>query len=125
MKRQSSLQRYNSINLPSRFTCAAVAIMDRLTAAEKCQVLSYMHNCLVLVSRCCKVCARVEGEPCGGLFGFSGSCADGLQCVIKNLLPNTREVDEGVCTSESNRYPWNYQCYSNQIHVRIGKVKQS
>ncbi|OAD59117.1 hypothetical protein WN48_09427 [Eufriesea mexicana] len=52
---------------------------------------------------CCKVCARVEGEPCGGLFGFSGSCADGLQCVIKNLLPNTREVDEGVCTSMIHR----------------------
>ncbi|KAF7404870.1 hypothetical protein HZH66_003776 [Vespula vulgaris] len=50
--------------------------------------------------RCCKVCARVEGEPCGGLFGFSGSCAVGLQCVIKNLLPHTREVDEGVCASK-------------------------
>lgn len=50
--------------------------------------------------RCCKVCARVEGEPCGGLFGFSGSCAVGLQCVIANLLPRTREMDEGVCKSE-------------------------
>ncbi|KAL6427343.1 hypothetical protein ACFW04_008719 [Cataglyphis niger] len=48
--------------------------------------------------RCCKVCARVEGEPCGGLFGFSGSCAVGLQCVITNLLPRSREMDEGVCT---------------------------
>ncbi|KAF7409810.1 hypothetical protein HZH68_004191 [Vespula germanica] len=51
--------------------------------------------------RCCKVCARVEGEPCGGLFGFSGSCAVGLQCVIKNLLPHTREVDEGVCATSN------------------------
>ncbi|XP_029049441.2 cysteine-rich motor neuron 1 protein-like isoform X2 [Osmia bicornis bicornis] len=58
--------------------------------------------------RCCKVCARVEGEPCGGLFGFSGSCADGLQCVIKNLLPNTREVDEGVCTKIPGR--WRRHC---------------
>ncbi|XP_054005663.1 cysteine-rich motor neuron 1 protein isoform X2 [Hylaeus anthracinus] len=58
--------------------------------------------------KCCKVCARVEGEPCGGLFGFSGSCADGLQCVIKNLLPNTREVDEGVCTKIPGR--WRRHC---------------
>ncbi|XP_076391425.1 crimpy isoform X2 [Megachile rotundata] len=58
--------------------------------------------------KCCKVCARVEGEPCGGLFGFSGSCADGLQCVIKNLLPNAREVDEGVCTKIPGR--WRRHC---------------
>lgn len=55
------------------------------------------------VCRCCKVCARVEGEPCGGLFGFSGTCAVGLQCVIMNLLTRSREMDEGVCTSE---YSW-------------------
>ncbi|EZA58439.1 Venom protein [Ooceraea biroi] len=56
--------------------------------------------------RCCKVCARVEGEPCGGLFGFSGSCAVGLQCVIVNLLPRSREMDEGVCTSKYFTLPY-------------------
>ncbi|XP_067210991.1 cysteine-rich motor neuron 1 protein isoform X3 [Linepithema humile] len=58
--------------------------------------------------RCCKVCARVEGEPCGGLFGFSGSCAVGLQCVIMNLLPRSREMDEGVCTKIPGR--WRRHC---------------
>ncbi|XP_011332207.1 cysteine-rich motor neuron 1 protein isoform X3 [Ooceraea biroi] len=58
--------------------------------------------------RCCKVCARVEGEPCGGLFGFSGSCAVGLQCVIVNLLPRSREMDEGVCTKIPGR--WRRHC---------------
>ncbi|XP_023318137.1 insulin-like growth factor-binding protein 2 isoform X2 [Trichogramma pretiosum] len=55
--------------------------------------------------KCCKVCARVEGEPCGGLFGFSGKCAAGLQCLIKNLVPHPREstVDEGVCTKIPGR----------------------
>lgn len=53
----------------------------------------------VFFYRCCKVCARVEGEPCGGLFGFSGSCAVGLQCVIKNLRPPD-ELDEGICSSK-------------------------
>ncbi|KAK0092876.1 hypothetical protein PV326_000410 [Microctonus aethiopoides] len=50
--------------------------------------------------KCCKVCARIEGEPCGGLFGFSGRCAVGLQCVIKNLRPPD-ELDEGTCSSKS------------------------
>ncbi|XP_018354526.1 PREDICTED: cysteine-rich motor neuron 1 protein, partial [Trachymyrmex septentrionalis] len=58
--------------------------------------------------RCCKVCARVEGEPCGGLFGFSGTCAVGLQCVIMNLLTRSREVDEGVCTKIPGR--WRRHC---------------
>ncbi|XP_011494454.1 PREDICTED: insulin-like growth factor-binding protein 7 [Ceratosolen solmsi marchali] len=55
--------------------------------------------------KCCKVCARVEGEPCGGLFGFSGRCAIGLQCLIKNLVPHPREsaVDEGICTKIPGR----------------------
>ncbi|XP_047346447.1 cysteine-rich motor neuron 1 protein-like isoform X2 [Vespa velutina] len=63
--------------------------------------------------RCCKVCARVEGEPCGGLFGFSGSCAVGLQCVIKNLLPHTREVDEGVCAKIPGR--WRRHCPNGPV----------
>ncbi|XP_036140141.1 uncharacterized protein LOC105834238 isoform X2 [Monomorium pharaonis] len=58
--------------------------------------------------RCCKVCARVEGEACGGLFGFSGTCAIGLQCVIVNLLPRSREMDEGICTKIPGR--WRRHC---------------
>ncbi|XP_053593227.1 cysteine-rich motor neuron 1 protein [Microplitis demolitor] len=57
--------------------------------------------------KCCKVCARVEGEPCGGLFGFSGSCAVGLQCVIKNLRPPD-ELDEGICSKIPGR--WRRHC---------------
>lgn len=67
---------------------------------------TYIHKTIdwvLCVCRCCKVCARVEGEACGGLFGFSGTCAVGLQCVIVNLLPRSREMDEGICTSEYSR----------------------
>ena len=30
---------------------------------------------------CCRVCARLEFEPCGGPDGFHGTCAAGLECV--------------------------------------------
>jgi hypothetical protein len=30
---------------------------------------------------CCRVCSRLEFEPCGGPDGFHGTCAAGLECV--------------------------------------------
>lgn len=50
--------------------------------------------------RCCRLCARVEDEPCGGPHGFHGACAEGLQCVVKGR-PIREAREEGVCTSES------------------------
>ncbi|XP_022190712.1 venom protein 302 [Nilaparvata lugens] len=46
---------------------------------------------------CCRVCARTEGEPCGGPYGFYGACAAGLECVVTDLQSDNAE---GVCTSE-------------------------
>ncbi|KAE8748238.1 hypothetical protein FOCC_FOCC005077 [Frankliniella occidentalis] len=48
--------------------------------------------------RCCRVCARVEDEPCGGVHGFHGACAQGLQCVVKGR-PIREAHEEGICTS--------------------------
>lgn len=47
--------------------------------------------------RCCRLCARVEDEPCGGPHGFHGACADGLRCVVKGR-PIREAREEGVCT---------------------------
>ncbi|KAJ1521326.1 hypothetical protein ONE63_003002 [Megalurothrips usitatus] len=49
--------------------------------------------------RCCRVCARVRDEPCGGPHGFHGACAQGLQCVVKGR-PIREAHEEGICTSE-------------------------
>merc|ERR1711953_1088301 len=32
------------------------------------------------VCGCCEVCAKAEGETCGGPWGTFGSCAAGLRC---------------------------------------------
>ncbi|KAG8227903.1 hypothetical protein J437_LFUL006350 [Ladona fulva] len=53
---------------------------------------------------CCRVCARVEDEPCGGPDGFHGSCAPGLHCVLdpSQLLPQRAQRGEarGTCKRE-------------------------
>lgn len=33
------------------------------------------------VCGCCKACAKVPGEYCGGVFGTNGRCDEGLACV--------------------------------------------
>ena len=30
---------------------------------------------------CCKVCAKLIGEECGGFWGKDGTCDDGLECI--------------------------------------------
>lgn len=50
---------------------------------------------------CCRVCARVENEPCGGPYGFYGSCAAGLECVVAGHAtgkPVLAANSEGICT---------------------------
>lgn len=37
-------------------------------------------------SRCCKVCAKIEGESCGGPGNFSGICEEPLKCISKPPL---------------------------------------
>lgn len=68
--------------------------------------------------RCCRICARVENEPCGGPYGFSGSCAEGLECVISDFF-NKNGV--GVCTRKYG-FRWFYafvcsslRCYFEYI----------
>lgn len=52
---------------------------------------------------CCRVCARVENEACGGPYGFYGSCAKGLECVV-SVLSSGKSVElastGGTCIRE-------------------------
>lgn len=77
---------------------------------QLCLPLVYIHsisNCTrkllipfdrLCCCRCCRVCARTEGEPCGGVLGFSGECEPGLFCQQQT---NNVDVDfdssEGIC----------------------------
>lgn len=51
------------------------------------------------VCRCCKTCAKVEGEVCGGLWGLSGECDQGLVCIKAGgkEFPYMRFMSKGRC----------------------------
>lgn len=72
---------------------------------------------------CCPVCARGEGEPCGGSGAGRGHCAPGMECVKSRKRRKGKagaaaggpEVS-GVCVCKS-RYP---VCGSNGITYPSG-----
>ena len=47
------------------------------------------------VCHCCKTCAKLEGERCGGLFGGFGKCDEGLVCHCS--FP----YGKGICRSKN------------------------
>ncbi|KAK6619060.1 hypothetical protein RUM44_003442 [Polyplax serrata] len=56
--------------------------------------------------KCCRVCARIDGEPCGGPHGFYGTCADGLDCIVATHAsgkPVLAANSEGICTPANER----------------------
>ena len=50
---------------------------------------------------CCDVCAKVEGEECGGKWYMHGRCDQGLTCDISGSEPTD---PKGKCTRKSGTY---------------------
>uniref|UniRef100_A0A2I9LPX2 Venom protein n=1 Tax=Centruroides hentzi TaxID=88313 RepID=A0A2I9LPX2_9SCOR len=46
---------------------------------------------------CCLVCAKGEGEICGGVWDVEGICAEGLTCVEINRLIRGIVDLPGIC----------------------------
>ena len=47
---------------------------------------------------CCKECAKVDDQPCGGRFGLNGRCDEGLYCAIDpNYGSDITGDEDGVC----------------------------
>lgn len=50
------------------------------------------------VCGCCPVCARVEGETCGGTWDYLGKCDKGLVCVYQDSAADKPDAErKGVC----------------------------
>ena len=54
------------------------------------------------VCDCCPVCARLDGQPCGGRWNYLGRCDAGLYC---SAVGDENQIgDEGIeTTKKSNR----------------------
>ncbi|CAL4065766.1 unnamed protein product, partial [Meganyctiphanes norvegica] len=58
------------------------------------------------LSVCCEytVCAKGPGEICGGIYGFSGKCAEGLECKLnQRIYVNEVDSGDGVCEGDVSR----------------------
>ncbi|XP_029010527.1 IGFBP domain-containing protein [Betta splendens] len=50
------------------------------------------------VCGCCPVCARTEGETCGGTWDYLGKCDEGLVCVYQDAGDNKPDAERtGIC----------------------------
>ncbi|KAF3688695.1 Venom protein 302 Precursor [Channa argus] len=53
------------------------------------------------VCSCCPVCARTEGETCGGTWDYLGKCDEGLVCVYQDAADDKPDGErKGICRAE-------------------------
>ena len=50
------------------------------------------------ICHCCKTCAKVEGETCGGMWGLEGTCDQGLYCKTPGE-PSRYTMMRGICAA--------------------------
>ena len=51
---------------------------------------------------CCKICGSRFGEPCGGAYGYLGTCEYGLDCTVEPSIYLSGTNISGECSSECN-----------------------
>jgi len=55
------------------------------------------------VCNCCPVCAKLEGDPCGGQWNYLGKCDAGLYCETGSGIP-TPELGSKLRSTSSQDY---------------------
>ena len=71
----------NKSACPTDLTCLAELVLDRCS--------------------CCKVCAKILGERCGGTESIDGRCAEEYICAGKSVYEPVDEPGIGQCVCKS------------------------
>ncbi|ESO01353.1 hypothetical protein HELRODRAFT_192303 [Helobdella robusta] len=70
------------------------------------------------VCGCCRVCSKLAGERCGGIWNYLGSCDIGLVCFNESLTNDvTSWNDDDPMTSEVQRHNYLYTHVYNDVSV--------
>ncbi|CAL4128345.1 unnamed protein product, partial [Meganyctiphanes norvegica] len=94
--------------------CAVVAALSLLVLAHRslslscircheidCPVPTCSYGVTKDVCGCCDECAKGPGETCGGPWGISGSCSEGLECKLNQNIPGPDFNKDGVCVTKA------------------------
>ena len=78
-------------------TCHSVDSLSCVPCSEvECSTPKNCKGGTVLgICNCCLVCAKVEGETCGGSWDMEGRCDSGLRCSVTDWRPEKYGV--GTC----------------------------
>ncbi|KAK2816635.1 hypothetical protein Q7C36_022906 [Tachysurus vachellii] len=84
------------------FSCVPCALLNG------CPELNCLGEKVLGMCGCCYVCAKQLGESCGGLYGSTGTCDQGLRCVLPLQQVNetmTIIYHVGVCQVQTTASP--------------------
>lgn len=83
-------QRLQALHCPP---CEQIHCSSRRTLKLQCK-----GGVTTGVCSCCPVCARVEGESCGGTWDYLGKCDEGLVCVSRESAAHRAAAGRrGIC----------------------------
>lgn len=73
---------------------------------NKSECISEPNNCTggytLDVCECCKVCAKLVNETCGGKYNLEGNCGEGLECALVSKIGAPITGNEvGICRGKA------------------------
>lgn len=98
MSSRGQTQQLQAVHCPP---CERIHCSSRRTLKLQCK-----GGITTGICGCCPVCARAEGETCGGNWDYLGKCDEGLVCVYQDSAGGDRADAEsrGICKAGESSF---------------------